>query len=643
MRIADLGISDEDDSSSHTIENEPSPASSRPRPGRRDQTQMDRADEPHDGDTPRKRSSKKALFGNVAGRTSTDSPTKKRSQRQVSLSDSDPDDLSLPTRTMKSRPTMFSSGTISVRKDVEGGEDSSSQESEDIISATRKASKASKSSGTTEASRRARPIIIEDDEEDEEDAYVTSSAMHRDKPTAHLSDEDDDEPLATPLKRRRPRIFQDKESSSSDTDVSPLKRRRTAQESEESSDSDLPSPRQLSSRSKGKSAADTPQRYTRQKKEKRRHRSDREKALELAKRRRAGDKSELTPSDSSSAEDGEDSNLEHLSEFEDDDEGEEEEPIQKPKPKSKPRPARQDSSDPVDLEDEDDFIVEDDEEPLGVDISIPLEFTSQNHLKPREHFRHAIEWMVHKRLNPGFAAGDELYRRAFQVLDSKPTTLAASKYGSSVWTADFYRALNARPGFAARKIASDEAFVRQGGQHKCEVCNRRNHPSTYAIRFEGKAYYKDSLDEVEQDDDEDDEDGDESDDGNSGGGGGVAQRGDRAPSVDARGMALPPEAREWFSGQFCFRKAQTAHMLVHWKHELYVWVQDALEREGELAARKLVRRDRMGAKERRAYADAVADQWWAGGKGGEVDSLWRDYEAQIRTAEEAFEGGRWGK
>ena len=57
------------------------------------------------------------------------------------------------------------------------------------------------------------------------------------------------------------------------------------------------------------------------------YRSDREKALELAKRRRAGDKSELTPSDSELEDEWEDSNLEHLSDFEDDDE----EVVKKPK------------------------------------------------------------------------------------------------------------------------------------------------------------------------------------------------------------------------------------------------------------------------------------------------------------------------
>lgn len=283
--------------------------------------------------------------------------------------------------------------------------------------------------------------------------------------------------------------------------------------------------------------------------------------------------------------------------------------------------------------DEDDFIVEDDEGDLGVDISIPLEFTSKNHQKPKEHFRYAIEWMVHKKLNPGFQSADEIYLRAFQVLGSKPSTLAESKYGSSAWTGAFYRALNARPKFRERKLFSGEALTIQG-EHRCQACNRGKHPSTYAVRFEGKAYSKETLDEVEQDEEnasdegaDDSEAESESDDSES-----PNSPKKRAASVDARGNPLPAESKEWFSGQFCFRKAQTAHLLIHWKYELYQWVLDTLEREGELKEKKIVQRDQMKARERRDYANGVVDRWAV--KGGEIDGLWRDYHAQIKLAEE---------
>jgi len=532
----------------------------------------------------------------------------------------------------------------------------SSESEDDLLPTPRKRSGGSKAASSSGAGRRPRPILLEDDDDD--DVYVTSSIVQRGKPPPD-SDEESDEPIQSPLKRRRPMTLQADVSSESDLEISPAKRRRKAPkpvdesevelEEDEEEDSDLPSPTKLSSRSKAgsTSAPGTPTRYTRQKKEKKRHRSEREKALELAKRRRAGDKSELTPSDSES-EDREDSNLEHLSDFEDDDEESFVEPKAKPAYRSSKTAAFLDI-DPV-VDEEDDFIVEDDEEGLiGVDLSIPLEFTSKNHQKPKEHFKYAVEWLVHKKLNPGFASNDEIYYRAFQMLDNKPRTLAQSKYGSSVWTADFWRTLNARPNFRERKLARGEGLMHQGVD-KCEVCNRTKHPSTYAIRFEGKAYHKDSLDEVEQDDAEEENEEEEGDSSSEESGslspvnpkdkGKGPAIDDDARSVDVNGNSLPPESREWYSGQFCFRKAQTAHLLIHWKYELYQWVLDTLEREGELKPAKIVKRDKMKAKERRDYANKVVDRWAR--KGGQIDDLWRDYDAQIKLAEEAQVGGRWG-
>lgn len=616
-----LEIPDDETDSSQT-------AHDLPQSSKRNLTGLDGAGDYSDGDSPTKKKKKSPLpnkrpSGKVARREpiyGQRSPAQKNHKKMIELSDDSDDDVPILPRDMKARPNMFSSS----RKKTAEAEESSS-ESEDILPTARKASKSSKGKDTSRASRRTRPIVIEDD--DEEDAYVTSSVVQRGKPTTQESDEDSEEPITSPLKRRRPMNLGTHASSSSELEMSPTKRRKRAQATEgefddEDSDSDLPSPSKLTSRSK--STPTTPPRYTRQKKEKRRHRSDREKALEIAKRRRAGDKSELTPSESESEGNGDDSNLEHLSDFDDDSESS----LVEKRSKSKSK-----STGPI--QDEDDFIVEDSEGDLGVDISIPLEFTSKNHQKPKEHFRHAIEWMVHKKLNPSFPSTDELYRRAFQVLDNKPSTMASSKFGSSVWTADFYRALNARPVFGERKLFSGEAFDVLG-EHKCQACNRRNHPSTFAVRFEGKAYYKDSLDEVEQDDDDPTSSSSSSSESDS-----QPKQHTRSASLDPNGHALPPESTEWFSGQFCFKKAQTAHMLIHWKHELYLWVLDTLKRDGELKASKVVRRDKMKAKERRDYANAVVDRWAL--KGGEVDALWRDYDAQIKTAEEVVMGGRWGK
>ena len=63
--------------------------------------------------------------------------------------------------------------------------------------------------------------------------------------------------------------------------------------------------------------------------------------------------------------------------------------------------------------------------------------------------------------------------------------------------------------------------------------------------------------------------------------------------------------------------------------------------EGELKERKIVKRDKMKAKGRRDYANGVVDRWAV--KGGEIDGLWRDYDAQIKVAEETVLGRNFGK
>lgn len=250
--------------------------------------------------------------------------------------------------------------------------------------------------------------------DDDSDDVVAPSSTNR-RPRVIIpnkdSDEDEQEPVTSPLKRRR---LVPRESEESDTFVlSPSKRARRStpiaphnDEDDDDSDSDLPSLMGIS-KAKGKGPF-TPSRLTRQQKAPR-HRTEKEKTMELLKRKRAGEKiTALTDSEVSDAEDGKggvydtDSDLQALSEFEDEEESPE---ILKQKT-VKPKRRAATGEDEYDSE----FVVDDEEGMLGMfynivisktctnsvgvpDIGlhdIPLEFTHAAHKPLKEHFKDAV-------------------------------------------------------------------------------------------------------------------------------------------------------------------------------------------------------------------------------------------------------------
>lgn len=158
---------------------------------------------------------------------------------------------------------------------------------------------------------------------------------------------------------------------------------------------------------------------------------------------------------------------------------------------------------------EEDFVVDDNEgllgAPAGLD-QIPLEFTRHAHKEPIEHFKDVVEWIVHNKLNPAFARNDEIYRIAVRKLDDQVQAYAGSK-SSTVWSSEFRNALKMRPEISTR------AFKEMSDV--CQACNRK-HPTRYRITLSGKAYDRDTLEELTDEDDEDkDEFGEFPDEGQS--------------------------------------------------------------------------------------------------------------------------------
>ena len=225
------------------------------------------------------------------------------------------------------------------------------------------------------------------------------------------------------------------ESDDSDIVSSPLKRKRPNEifSEDEETDDELEI---ITKNTQSNTREDTPTNRTTRQSRNRRHRTEKEKKLELLKRRRAGENiEELTESEESDSEDESGSELQELSEFED--EEEEEEAVAMPK-----KPAKKTKARGSNIKDQDEydseFIEDDDDGNLGVPLlDIPLEFTHAAHKPLKEHFKDAVEWMVHKKINPGFARDDPVYVQAFRKLDDEYGGYAKSKFVSTQWTAEY--------------------------------------------------------------------------------------------------------------------------------------------------------------------------------------------------------------
>ena len=247
------------------------------------------------------------------------------------------------------------------------------------------------------------------------------------------------------------------------------------------------------------------------------------------------------------------------------------------------------------FEEEDDNFIEEDGADGDPQSAIRFEFKLRT-MKAGELFKFAIEWMVQKRINPGFDAKDEVYDIAFRRLDDYVTGMGGSKFQSSVWVPQFIRSLKARPVLEETRFSSADLL-----HDRCEACNRSGHPATFEVRFSGLPYNRSSLEEFSDDDDD--------------------------PS---RETALPSSNTRYYVGKFCMRNARTAHAFTHWKYHLNEWVVDYLKQEDHLTADKIVERDGWSTKRKCAYAYEVVDKMEAD---GEVKALHRDFKNEIETAQ----------
>ncbi|KAJ8121208.1 hypothetical protein O1611_g10162 [Lasiodiplodia mahajangana] len=507
----------------------------------------------------------------------------------------------------------------------------------DLLPPTQKASKPSTSesqesdedlvirnprSSQSVSTRLQKTIIIDDSDEEPQPPRLSSPRKRRH--SSILSVDSDDAPLL-PLNSTRklsgPTMVELDDSD--EVIVSPLKKRKMVHHSSPSMSTNNRTPGKLR---RPTAAASSPI-----KKAHKGHRSEKQKKMELLRRRRAGEKiDQLTSSESSSDEhekrgiydSDSERDFEVLKTFDDEEQGEEVEEEQMAPRKDKQKRKRDKSAEQGDSEGNlDDFVTDDDDAPLGAPVEIPLEFTSHAHKPLKEQFPFAIEWLVHNRINPAFERKDPVYVNAWRKLDDEVTGLANSKFTSAAWKPDFNRALKSRPTLESFALAQ----IGAGLYETCEACGRSGHPSTFKIIFSGSAYHKDTLMEVESDSDSENDGNDSQDDDND------------TASVDTRGMRLPPVTKEWCVGSVCCSNAETAHSLLHWKHALKEWVEEHLEDEGWMAGPKLSEREKMKAKARRALANRIADDWQ---ERGIVAALYGDFKKTLENARNQATTGR---
>jgi hypothetical protein len=262
------------------------------------------------------------------------------------------------------------------------------------------------------------------------------------------------------------------------------------------------------------------------------------------------------------------------------------------------------------------------------------ELRLMNHLsraKPKELFKHAVEWMVMKKIHPAFESTKIIYTVTFRKLDDEVKGLAGSKFTSSAWTADFLRSIRARPELMIGDISTMERAVMSP---HCEACNRSGHTATSELVLTGEPYNPETLEPL-ADPDDSDSDSDISADSE-------ADLNGEKPAFNAAGERLVPSSHRFVLGSTCKANAQVAHTLHHWRYHLYDWVKDYLKGEGHLTAEKLVKREsrsnRKREKEARKIVDAMESK-------GEIAKLWRSYKNQVQFALDAQNEYRqgWGR
>ncbi|KAA8910506.1 hypothetical protein FN846DRAFT_531361 [Sphaerosporella brunnea] len=199
----------------------------------------------------------------------------------------------------------------------------------------------------------------------------------------------------------------------------------------------------------------------------------------------------------------------------------------------------------------DDFIESDDEgnELIGApDAQVPIHLTAAARAPNSENFRIYAEFLVFDTLLPSRYRSEGRVALAVRHLDTTLSTLAESVAGSGAWQAKYIRALKSRPRLEKTTLGSGWTIPH------CDACNRNNQNCTVKVRFTGKRYKKDTLEDLSSDEDD--------------------------ASEDSNGEELPKETEEFHLGWMCRARSENAHRIAHWRKTLKNVIVEELQERG---------------------------------------------------------------
>ncbi|KAL6709140.1 hypothetical protein ACN47E_001956 [Coniothyrium glycines] len=484
--------------------------------------------------------------------------------------------------------------------------------------------------------RRSPSVIEDDDDDDEEEELITPRRSKPGRRKSVSNDDDDEELHIVPRARRRIARRKALPSAEEDTEEEAADKDDHSEDGEEQDElkEDLAFLRSspLPDRGRLRSTQDKPK-------------SKRQEALEALKRRRAG-----TNEPSSSATPG---RKRHIVEDSDSDSGSELEVI-KEEPDSDVQVLEDDDEDSLTEEDrdanaldmfqedkDDEGFIDDDEGLLGgpsADLDELRLNINLSKAKPRDLFKHAVEWMVMKKIHPGFDSNKIIYTITFRKLDDEVKGLAGSKFTSSTWARGFTQALKARPDYTGLEVTKGV----MGGDlaPHCAACNRSGHTASWEVMLSGAPYNSATLEPLDQDSDSD-SDSDSSSSSSLSADAETRLNGEK-PTYNEAGERIPPESHRFMLGSTCQANAQVSHTLHHWRYHLYSWVKTYLRDQGLLTAEKLVWRENRSHRKREKEAQRIVDTME---ETGEVRKLYRSYKDQVTFAMEVsneYKDG-WGR
>lgn len=230
---------------------------------------------------------------------------------------------------------------------------------------------------------------------------------------------------------------------------------------------------------------------------------------------------------------------------------------------------------------------------------------------------HAIRWMVNKTLDL-HVEENKRFRRVFERLDNEPSGLVRSKHNSSSWAPNFTAAL-ARPRMVSAEATSE--------YETCDACGHKCHSAVFVVRFYGRLYCRETLDDLYGHDNTN--------------GHGQDQVSSFGPHVSgasvsqtrfAEDQRLLSDHHVWHLGSTCVRKAKVSHKLQHWRYHNYSDVVSWLTEHRYNAGEQCGKRGEMSIVDKDRYAVDVVNHMMRNGFSKKTWQVFKDMVDDARAS-----------